>query len=78
MGFANVRAGTQPEAAVGVVRPPEHRAHGDREGVARPRARDLVPERHAPTAYNTKGYSSTFLAMGFADVLAGTKSPPGH
>ena len=27
---------------------------------------------------NTKGYSSTYLAMGFANVRAGTWHPPGH
>ena len=27
---------------------------------------------------NTKGYSSTYLAMGFANVRAGTWSPPEH
>ena len=32
----------------------------------------------APTAFNTNGYSSTYLAMGFADVRAGTRHPPEH
>ena len=27
---------------------------------------------------NTKGYSSTYLAMGFANVRAGTWHPPEH
>ena len=27
---------------------------------------------------NTKGYSSTYLAMGFANVRAGTWDPPEH
>ena len=27
---------------------------------------------------NTKGYSSTYLAMGFANVRAGTRYPPEH
>ena len=27
---------------------------------------------------NTKGYSSTYLAMGFANVRAGTWYPPEH
>ena len=29
-------------------------------------------------ARNTKGYSSTYLAMGFANVRAGTMYPPEH
>ena len=29
-------------------------------------------------AINTKGYSSTDLAMGFANVRAGTRHPPEH
>ena len=33
----------------------------------------------APRAlHNTKGYSSTYLAMGFANVRAGTWYPPEH
>ena len=27
---------------------------------------------------NTKGYSSTYLAMGFANIRAGTRYPPEH
>ena len=30
------------------------------------------------TPFNTKGYSSTHLAMGFANVRAGTRYPPEH
>ena len=37
---------------------------------------DLGPRRSPPL--NTKGYSSTYLAMGFADVRAGTWYPPEH
>ena len=35
---------------------------------------------YAPAAclHNTKGYSSTYLAMGFANVRAGTRYPPEH
>ena len=31
-----------------------------------------------PRPANTKGYSSTYLAMGFANVRAGTRYPPEH
>ena len=43
----------------------------------------FLPFQPAPTVNrvapcNTKGYSSTYLAMGFANVRAGTWYPPEH
>ena len=35
-------------------------------------------EAGQPRACNTKGYSSIYLAMGFANVRAGTWNPPEH
>ena len=35
-------------------------------------------EVEAEPGSNTKGYSSTDLAMGFANVRAGTRYPPEH
>ena len=32
----------------------------------------------SPPHLNTTGYSSTYLAMGFANVRAGTRYPPEH
>ena len=37
-----------------------------------------LPSRCPHAAANTKGYSSTYLAMGFANVRAGTWYPPEH
>ena len=42
------------------------------------RWRYAVISCHATPPRNTKGYSSTYLAMEFANVRAGTRYPPEH
>ena len=40
--------------------------------------RPTAPSSRPAPSCNTKGYSSTYLAMGFANVRAGTWYPPEH
>ena len=56
--------------------PPARAVRG--EGVAWEGSPRRQPQRSHPRARAAKGYSSTYLAMGFANVRAGTWYPPEH
>ena len=73
------RSRLQPPDAQGVARLAVTYAHSRRTGFY-PLGRVCAPPppRLRRLSGNTKGYSSTYLAMGFANVRAGTWYPPEH